>query len=89
MLFREKRSVVEQRSTRLRTTALQVSQHPPSLNTRSSGQRHWRDQTAAPYYFPDSVQVVGPAMMMVDNPELDRELAQLREAEGTVEVKIN
>ena len=68
----------------------QVSQPPPSsLNTIYY--RTFRAPTGETkqqrHFFPDSMQVAGPAMMMVDNPELDRELAQLRE--GTVEVKIN
>ena len=72
----------------------QVSQPPPSLNTLRY--RTFRAPVKTPeaknqqYFFPDSFQVdaaVGAAMMMMDDTELDRDLAKLRE--GTVEVKMS
>ena len=74
----------------LRKLQSQVSKPPPSLNTIYY--RTFKAPVKTPeetknqqHFFPDSMQV-GAAMMMMDNPELDMELAKLRE--GTVEVKM-
>ena len=74
----------------LRKMQAQVSQPPPNLNTLHY--RTFRAPVKAPeaknqqHFFPDSFQV-GAAMMMMDDTELDRDLAKLRE--GTVEVKMS
>ena len=71
----------------LRKLQSQVTQPPPSINTLYY--RTFKAPAKTPeakhqqHFFPDSMQV-GAAMMMMDNPELDMELAKLRE--GTVEV---
>ena len=53
--------------------------NPPDVTEEQQQERH---------FFPDSMQVeVGPAMMVVDNPELGTDLTKLRE--GTVEVKMS
>ena len=71
----------------LRKLQSQVTQPPPSINTLYY--RTFKAPAKTPeakhqqHFFPDSMQV-GAAMMMMDDPELDIELAKLRE--GTVEV---